>query len=76
MVVGAILKAVFGAIAGYIIGWIIEFFPNFDLALTNGIHILTGIDITGQTRWLLTGLGFLLGLLAGVVRIISSGRMQ
>ena len=76
MVVGAILKAVFGALIGYIAGWIIELFPNFDAALTGGIHILTGVDVTGQTRWLFTGLGFLLGLLAGVVKIISSGRRQ
>lgn len=71
MVLGAILSAVFGAIIGYVVGWLIELFPGFNSALTGGIQMLTGIDVSGQTKILLTGLGFLLGLLAGVVRMFA-----
>jgi hypothetical protein len=74
MVLGAILSALFGAVVGYIIGWVVELFPNFNSALTDGILMLTGINVTGKTRILFTGLGFLLGLLAGIVQIISRSR--
>lgn len=74
MVLGAILSAIFGAIVGYIAGWVVELFPNFNSALTGGIEMLTGIDVTGKTRLLFTGLGFLLGVLAGVVQIIASNK--
>ncbi len=74
MVLGAILSAIFGAVIGYIAGWVIELFPNFNGALTGGIQMLTGIDVSGKTRILFTGLGFLLGLLAGVVQIIARNR--
>lgn len=74
MVLGAILSTIFGAIIGYIAGWVIELFPNFNSALTGGILMLTGIDFSGKTRILMTGLGFLLGLLAGVVQIIAQNR--
>lgn len=71
MVLGAILSAVFGAVVGYIAGWIVELFPNFNSALTGGIQMLTGVDVSGKTTWLFTGLGFILGLLAGIVQIFT-----
>ena len=70
MVMGAILSAIFGAIVGYIAGWVIELFPHFNSALTGGIEMLTGLDVKGETRLLFTGLGFMLGVLAGVVQIL------
>ena len=74
MVLGAILSAIFGAVVGYIAGWVIEMFPDFNSTLTGGIQMLTGIDVSGKTRLLLTGLGFLLGILAGVVQIIARNK--
>ncbi|WP_048197766.1 hypothetical protein [Methanocella arvoryzae] len=71
MVMGAILSAIFGAIVGYIAGWVIELFPHFNSALIGGIEMLTGLDIKGETRLLFTGLGFILGVLAGVVQILA-----
>ena len=71
MVLGAILSAVFGAVIGYVLGWLIELFPNFNSALTDGIRMLTGIDVGGNMKVLLTGLGFILGLLAGIIHMFA-----
>lgn len=67
MVLGVILGAVFGAVFGYIIGWIIELFPNFNAALLDGLQSLTGISGV-KTTALLAAIGFLAGLISGLIR--------
>ncbi|MCD1295644.1 hypothetical protein CUJ83_11610 [Methanocella sp. CWC-04] len=67
MVLGVLLGAVFGAIFGYILGWIVELFPNFNAALLDGINLLTGLDVSGQTRALFTAIGFICGILFGIL---------
>ncbi len=70
MVIGRVIRtvigAVFGAIFGFIIGWIVQLFPNFNAALLNGLHGLTGLDGIGMPA-LLAAIGFIVGLLAGLL---------
>ena len=70
MVLGALLRTVFGALIGLILGFIISLFPSFCNAITDGINAITGADTTGQIIPLMTGLGFLLGLLSGIIHIL------
>ncbi len=73
MVLGVILGAVFGAILGYIVGWIVELFPGFNTALINGLQAF-GLNVgsmPGGIKALLTGLGFILGLLGGIIHMFS-----
>jgi len=71
MVIGTIIRcifgAVFGAIFGFIVGWLVEhFLPNFNNALLAGLHGLTGI---GSIRMagLLAAIGFIVGILGGLL---------
>ncbi len=70
MVIGTILRcifgAVFGAIFGFVIGWVVELFPRFNDALLAGLHGLTGI---GGIRMagLLAAIGFIVGILGGLL---------
>ncbi len=72
MVLGVILGAVFGAVFGYIIGWLLGFFPNFSAALINGLQAF-GIPIgaMGGLAPFLAAVGFILGLLAGVLNMLA-----
>lgn len=76
MVLGAILSAIFGAVVGYVAGWVVQLFPGFNNSLTGGVYMITGIDVSGQTQVLFTGIGFILGLLAGIVQIISKSNKK
>lgn len=73
MVLGALLRTIFGALIGLVLGVIISLFPSFSDAITGGIKVLSMgmIDVTGQIILLMTGLGFLLGLLSGIVHITN-----
>ncbi len=71
MVLGALLRTIFGALIGLVLGVIISLFPSFSDAITGGLKVITGIDFTGQIILLMTGIGFLLGLLSGIVHIMS-----
>jgi hypothetical protein len=75
MVLGVILGAVFGAVFGYIIGWLLGFFPNFSNALINGLQAF-GIPIgaMGGLAPFLAAVGFILGLLAGVLNMLTRKR--
>jgi hypothetical protein len=73
MVLGALLRTIFGALIGLILGVILSLFPSFCNAITEGINTITGVDLTGQIIPLMTGLGFLLGLLSGIIHIMSKG---
>lgn len=73
MVLGVILGAVFGAIFGYITGWVIQLFPNFNTALLEGIQAITGISNITMPA-LLAGIGFLLGLVLGIINEFTKKR--
>jgi hypothetical protein len=75
MVLGVILGAVFGAVFGYIIGWLLGFFPNFSNALVNGLQAF-GIPIgtMGGLAPFLAAVGFILGLLAGILNMLTRKR--
>jgi hypothetical protein len=70
MVIGTVIRcvfgAVFGAIFGFIVGWVVELFPKFNAALLEGLHGLTGI---GGIRMagLLAAIGFIVGILGGLL---------
>jgi putative effector of murein hydrolase len=73
MVLGVILGAVFGAIIGYVVGWIVELFPSFNASLINGLQAL-GLNVSsmpGGIKALLTAIGFVLGLLGGIIHMFS-----
>lgn len=74
MVLGALLRTIFGALAGLAAGFVLSLFPSFSNAITDGIGAITGWDLTGQIIPLMTGLGFLLGLLSGIIHIIGKSR--
>lgn len=75
MVLGVILGAVFGAIFGYIIGWLLGFFPNFSHALTSGLQAFgILIDAMGGLAPFLAAVGFILGLLAGILNLLTRKR--
>jgi hypothetical protein len=69
MVLGIILSAIFGGIFGFLAGWVVEIFPNFNASLLDGINLLTGLNISDPhtTRNLFTGLGFILGIVFGIL---------
>jgi hypothetical protein len=67
MVLGALLRVVFGALAGLIIGFMLSIFPSFSNAITDGIKAITGADFSGQIIVLMTGLGFFFGLLGAFI---------
>jgi hypothetical protein len=71
MVLGALLRTIFGALIGLVLGVIISLFPSFSDAITGGLKVITGIDFSGQIILLMTGIGFLLGLLSGIVHIMG-----
>jgi len=75
MVLGVILGAVFGAIFGYIIGWLLGFFPNFSNALISGLQAF-GINISamGGLAPFLAAVGFILGLLGGILNMLTRRR--
>jgi len=70
MVLGTVIRcvigAVFGAIFGFIVGWIVELFPRFNAALLEGLHGLTGIGGI-RTAALLAAIGFVVGILGGLI---------
>lgn len=76
MVLGVILGAVFGAVIGYIVGWIVELFPGFNSSLVSGLQAfgLNVASMPGGIKALLTALGFILGLLAGIIHMFSRKR--
>ncbi len=76
MVLGVILGAVFGAIIGYVVGWIVELFPNFNASLINGLQAfgLNVASMPGGIKALLTAIGFILGLLGGIIHMFSRRR--
>jgi hypothetical protein len=67
MVLGALIRVIFGALIGLIVGVILSLFPSFSTAITDGIHAITGADFTGQIVALMTGLGFFFGLIGAIV---------
>jgi hypothetical protein len=68
MVLGALIRVIFGALIGLIVGVILNLvFPSFSNAITEGIHAITGADVTGQIVALMTGLGFFFGLIGAIV---------
>jgi hypothetical protein len=75
MVLGVILGAVFGAIFGYIIGWLIGFFPGFSNALMSGLQAFgIPMDAMGGLSPFLAAVGFILGLLAGILNMLTRRR--
>lgn len=72
MVLGIILGAVFGAIFGYVIGWFVGIFPGFNNALVSGLTGL-GIPISsmGGMAPFLAAVGFILGLLGGIIHMFT-----
>jgi ABC-type polysaccharide/polyol phosphate export permease len=66
MVLGSLIRVIFGAIIGFVVGFILSLFPSFSNAITDGIHAITGADLSGQIIALMTGLGFLFGLISAV----------
>ena len=74
MVLGALLRAIFGAVIGLVLGFILSLFPSFSNAITDGLRAIIGVDFTGQIIILMTGLGFLLGLLSGVIHMLQKER--
>ena len=73
MVLGVILGAVFGAVIGYVVGWVVELFPGFNSALANGLQAfgLNVAAIPGGIKAVLTALGFILGLLGGILHMFT-----
>jgi hypothetical protein len=67
MVLGALIRVIFGALIGLVVGVILNLFPSFSNAITDGIQAITGADFTGQIIALMTGLGFFFGLIGAVV---------
>lgn len=61
------MRTIFGAIVGLVVGVILSFFPSFSDAITDGIHAVTGSDLSGKIVLLMTGLGFFFGLLSAIV---------
>jgi hypothetical protein len=75
MVIGVILSAVFGAIFGYVIGWLLGFLPGFSHALINGLQAFgVPIGTMGGLSPFLAAVGFLLGLLAGILNLLARKR--
>jgi len=74
MVLGALLRTIFGALIGLVLGVILSLLPSFSDAITDGIKAITGVNFSGQIVVLMTGLGFLLGLLTGIVHIMHKQR--
>lgn len=66
MVLGALIRVIFGAVIGLIVGFILSLFPSFCNAITDGIHAISGADFSGQIIALMTGLGFLFGLIGAI----------
>ncbi len=68
MVLGALIRVVFGAIIGFIVGLVLSIFPSLSNAITDGIYAISGntIDLHGQIIALMTGLGFLFGLIGAI----------
>jgi len=67
MVLGALLRTIFGALVGLVLGLILSLFPSFSDAITDGIKAIINVDFTGKIVVLMTGLGFFFGLLSGIV---------
>lgn len=65
-VIASVIGAVFGGIFGFVIGWIVEQFPGFNTALLDGLHGLTGLGSV-RTAALLAAIGFIIGLLGGML---------
>lgn len=66
MVLRTIFGAVIGAVFGYIVGWVLEHFPNFNAALLDGLHAITGIGGI-RTAALLAAVGFIGGIISGLL---------
>ena len=67
MVLGALLRVIFGALIGLIVGLILSLFPSFSNAITDGIQAITRADFSGQIIALMTGLGFFFGLIGAII---------
>jgi len=67
MVLGALIRVICGAVVGLIVGFVLSLFPSFSNAITDGIHAITGADVSGQIVALMTGLGFFFGLIGAIV---------
>ncbi len=68
MVLGALIRVIFGAVIGLIVGFILSLFPSFSNAITDGLNTITGTtQFTGQIIALMTGLGFIFGLIGAIV---------
>jgi hypothetical protein len=67
MVLGALIRVIFGAIIGLIVGFVLSLFPSFSNAITEGLNTITnGTQFTGQIIALMTGLGFIFGLIGAI----------
>ncbi|HUL61819.1 MAG TPA: hypothetical protein VLT35_02050 [Methanocella sp.] len=68
MVLGSLLRVIFGALIGLVVGVILSLFPSFCDAITDGIYTISGnsLQFHGQIIALMTGLGFLFGLIGGL----------
>jgi hypothetical protein len=66
---------VLGAVFGYIIGWLLGFFPGFSATLTTGLQAF-GIPINamGGLAPFLTAIGFILGILGGILNMFTHRR--
>ena len=73
MILRVLVGAVVGAVIGYVVGWVVEMFPNFNSSLLGGLQAITGIGGI-KTSALLAAIGFILGILGGVVHGLSSQR--
>ena len=69
MVLGSLLRVIFGALIGLVVGVILNLFPSFCDAITDGIYTISGnnLQFHGQIIALMTGLGFLFGLIGAIV---------
>ncbi len=72
MVLGVILGAVFGAIIGYVVGWLIGIFPGFSHALATGLAAFgINVDSMGGFAPFLAAVGFILGLIGGIIHMFT-----
>lgn len=73
MILRVLVGAIVGAVIGYVVGWFVELFPHFNSALLGGLQAITGIGGI-KTSALLAAIGFILGILGGILHGLTFHR--
>jgi len=69
MVLRILFHSFVGVVFGYLLGRFLEWFPNFNSALLEGLHALTGLNSV-RTAAIFAAIGLIGGIISGILHEI------